>query len=268
MWNSGSFLNEKFRYRWREPLTQAELDHLAGYIEEMRGSFIEPAICLAPRGKSASEATQYSKADSVETVLRRFRELHSIGVREFGLTYDDLQNTEQHRLYGEDVERFGNDIGRAQVYFANQVWNGLQQIDPHARLTICILYYGQITSSADNHLRYYRALAEMDPDVTLYSSPTDPEAAQKMIQLTGRPHLVWDNFWSHLYGYHPAPKVVLPLLREPIDPPQIRGYTILPATPQAEDSSLVSWKTGADYMWAPDRYDPMESLARVLAKRR
>ena len=87
VWNTGSFLNEKFRYSWREPLTEPESKKLAEYIAGMRRHFVEPAICLAPRGETSKDATQYGDPKSVAAVMRRFREIHALGVSDFGITF-------------------------------------------------------------------------------------------------------------------------------------------------------------------------------------
>jgi hypothetical protein len=47
---------------------------------------------------------------------------------------------------------------------------------------------------------------------------------------------------------------------------KIAGFTWLPKIPQCEDAAMISWRTVADFAWAPERYDPARSFQSAAAR--
>lgn len=256
VWNQGTFQNQKFLYRWREPLTERESKTLQHYLILARKHFITPYIAIAPRGRNLSEATSYSSETDINLLVDKIVHLYDLGVRHVGLTFDDLGNSGQHVLVGEDVAFFNNNIGKAHYYFVEEVHKRLIAIHPDINLMVIPMIYHDLGSRGDTELSYLTTLAQLSPEIEMYSSAIYPEDALMTKDLTNRKPLIWDNFWATSYQTHSAPEFIVPLDRSKrFDHSLVTGFTFLPLIPALEDASWLSWRTAADYAWAPERYD-------------
>jgi hypothetical protein len=254
--NLGTFENEKLWYRWREPLTESEKENLRDYLIFARKHFIRPYIAIGPRGRDASGPTYYSSPTDINLVVDKMALLYDLGVRDFGLTFDDLGNVGQDVLFGEDVAFFNNDIGAAHYYFVKEVHQRLKARHPDINLMVIPMIYNHLGNRGDTELSYLASMAQLSPEIEMYSSPTYPQDVLTASHLTNRRPLIWDNFWASFYQNKPAPEFVVPLERSgSFEQSLITGFTFLPLIPASEDASLVSWKTAADYAWAPERYN-------------
>jgi len=257
VWNQGTFENQKFWYRWRVPLTEREKKKLQNYLILARKHFITPYIAIGPRGRDASEATSYSSETDINLLVDKMTVLYDLGVRNFGLSFDDLGNVGQDLLVGEDVAFFNNDIGAAHYYFVEEVHKRLKADHPDINLMVIPMIYNDLGNRGDTELSYLASLAQLSPEIEIYSSAIYPEDALMARDLTNRRPLIWDNFWASFYQNKPAPEFIVPLDRSAsFDHSLITGFTFLPLIPALEDASLLSWKTAADYAWAPERYHP------------
>jgi hypothetical protein len=266
VWNQGSFMNEKFWFRWREPLSVSEQDSLRRYFERAHAHFVDPAITIAPRGRDTSNPTIYSSDEEINLVVAKMRTLYALGLRNFGLSFDDLGNFGQDRLTGPDVEFFDNNMGEAHLYFIEQVYQRLHTDHPDITFIVVPMIYAGLNSLGDVELAYLETLGRLPPEIILYTSPEYIEEAKLARELTGRPHLVWDNFYAHFY-LAPAPEYVIPLERPAgFERTQVAGYTFLPLIPVLEDPALISWRTAANYAWAPERHKPLRAFHLAAAR--
>jgi hypothetical protein len=266
VWNQGSFLNEKFWFRWREPLSEAEQNDLRRYFARAHTNFVDPFVTIAPRGRDASNPTIYSSDDEINLVVAKMNTLYALGLRNFGLSFDDLANFGQGQLTGPDVEFFNNDMGEAHLYFIEQVYQRIRANHPDITFAVVPMIYAGLNSLGDADLAYLETLGRLPPEIILYTSPEYTEEAELVRDLTGRPHLVWDNFYAHFYQTA-APEYVIPLDRSSgFDRARVAGYTFLPLIPAIEDAALITWRTAANYAWAPDRYDPQRAFQLAAAR--
>jgi hypothetical protein len=266
IWNQGSFLNEKFWFRWREPLNDGEQETMRAYLENARSHFIEPSISIAPRGRSASDPTYYSSEQDISLVVNKFAVLYQLGYRNFGLSFDDLANFGQDRLFGPDIEIFENDIGEAHRYFVDQVYQQMQASFPDSSLTVVPMVYSGLDGLGTTDRAYLEALGRLPVEVQLFTSPEYQVEADIVRQLTGRPHLVWDNYYAYFYE-EDAPEYIIPINRPAtFVPGSVAGYVMLPFIPDMEDEVLISWRTAANYAWNPERYDPMRAFQLAAAR--
>jgi hypothetical protein len=266
IWNQGSFLNEKFWFRWREPLSEREQNDLIQYFRRAHRNFVDPFISIAPRGRDASNPTIYSSDEEIDLVVAKMNTLYELGLRNFGLSFDDLANFGQGQLSGPDVEFFNNDMGEAHLYFIEQVYRRLQANHPDITFAVVPMIYSGFNSLGDADLAYLETLGRLPPEIMLYTSPEYNEEAELARDLTGRPHLVWDNFYAHFYQT-PAPEYVIPLDRPAgFDQTRVAGYTFLPLIPATEDAALITWRTAANYAWAPERHNPQRAFQLAAAK--
>ena len=124
---------------------------------------------------------------------------------------------------------------------------------------------------------YLKTLAEGLPaDVEMITCSYTDADILAMKELTGRPTLVWHNYFvedaktaSHRltnleYG---TPFVALYTWTDPAIRAEMSGMIHL--MPQAgetpEDSARTSWNTACDWQWAPDRYEPLRSFQAAAA---
>jgi hypothetical protein len=265
VWNQGSFVNEKFWFRWREPLSASEEAEMRAYLERAHNHFVEPFVAIAPRGKDASNPTIYSSDEEINLVVAKMRVLYNLGLRNFGLSFDDLANFGQDRLSGPDVDIFNN-LAEAHLHFIEQVYWRFRADHSDITFAVVPMIYSGLSGAGDDDLVYLETLGQLPPEIMLYTSPEYTVEADLVRDVTGRPHLVWDNFYAHFY-YAPAPQYVVPLDRPGnFDQTRIAGYTFLPLIPVLEDEALITWQTAANYAWAPERHDAERSFQKAAAR--
>lgn len=277
LWNQGSFLNRKFMQRWREDLTENEINDFYYYLDLCKRHFIDPYVSFGPRSfKSgngqALHPVQYSSDDEINLVVRKMDKLYGIGFRNFGLNFDDLQNTgEDMLLIQEDEDVFGDDIGAAHSYFTQQVYNRLKALHPDITFKVLPMFYSSSNNITDVHKAYLEKFAELPAEIKLVACAGNDESVLKFAQLTERSVTVWSNFYASYKKGNSALGYLLPFpdviswdnqdIRSILD-----GFIFLPSMPDYEDAALISWKTMADYMWSPERYDREGSFQRAVAQ--
>ena len=199
--------------------------------------------------------------------------LYSLGLRNFGLRFDDLGNLGEDRLLvPQDISAFNGDIGAAQVYFIYEVYSRLKSLHPDIKFMVVPLDYSQTGNHRGQtrgglRLRQYRKLPT---DVGLYSVSYYDEDILAATCLTGRPTVaVVSNFYSE--GIEDRNEYAVPFVssigwQNSAVRSRIAGFTWLPKIPQREDAALISWRTVADFAWSPERYDPQQSFLLAAAQ--
>ncbi len=263
VWVQGTFLEDRLWYNWRDPFTTEDERALRNLMGQAKRNFVDLYISIGPRGEDAATHTVYSSDQEIDLLFAKMTALHKMGLRNFGLSFDDLEHFEQDRLYGADVEFFNNNIGEAHVYFATRIYERLKRYDPNIHFMIVPMDYHQLSNRGDEDEAYLDALRHLPAGVELYTSVESPEDARLAIEITGRRHLVWDNLWANAYR-DPAPDFVVPLNRpNDLNDQLIAGYTFMPLIPSLEGNARISWKTAADYAWAPARYSAGVSFQKA-----
>jgi hypothetical protein len=262
-WSQGSSVNDKFRFRWREPLNESEKADLQGYLDLAHASFIETYISISPKTPDLIDPPIYSSVADIQAVVSKMEDLYGLGFRRFGLSFDDLSNFGLERLYGQDVEIWGDDMGQAHLYFIEQVYNRLTHSHPDISFMVVTKNYSGIINTSASSLSYLQTLSALPIDIEIFTALEYVEEMETAAHLTGRPHVVMDNFWARFYREQ-KPEYVLPLDRPTeFDEGLIAGYAFLPSIPNIEDDSLVSWRTAAEYAWAPERYRVEDAFQRA-----
>lgn len=272
VWAQGSFLNDCLSTdNWRLDFTVSQKVAFKEFVELYQKNFIEVWIALGPRGKNPP--LQYSSVGDIDTVVRKMDVLYALGLRHFGLRFDDLGNVGEDRLLvPQDVNVFNDDIGAAQVYFISEVYSRLKSLHPDIKFMVVPMDYSQ----AGNHrgqtrgslrLRQFRKLPS---EIGIYSVSYYDEDILAATCLTGRPVVaVVSNFYSE--GVEDRYEYAVPYMsflgwQDSVIRSRIAGFTWLPKIPQREDAALISWRTAADFAWAPERYDPQRSFQLAAAQ--
>ncbi|OGV50719.1 MAG: hypothetical protein A2017_13150 [Lentisphaerae bacterium GWF2_44_16] len=268
VYHQGSFLNLKLgcdqktkKTFWREPFTSQELEMLREYLELCRRNFIEVYISFAPRGLPP---TCYSSDEDINILVGKMEALYKVGVRNLGISFDDLQNIEQNKVICEaDIKKFGDDFGAAHLYFVQNVYDRLKKKCPELNFMVLPYVYGSYVNIPEKDMQYLKTLGKLSQDiktwvVCLYTY----DGVKKTPAIAGRKPFIWDNYYTT--GDLPAFPAPIDRARELSDE-NITGYIFLPATPKQEDASKISWLNAADYMWSPQRYNAEKSYKTAIA---
>lgn len=265
VWLQGSVLNQKLWYRWRDPLTDSEAQALRAFVSRASSHFVEPYVAIGPRGPDASRPTIYSSEADIQALLRKMEALYALGVRNFGLTFDDIGNLGQGILFGADVDVFEGDIGRAHVYFVNEVYRRFRESYDDIRLMVVPMVYDNTAVLSRGDARYLQVMRQLAPEIQLITVPDSIDDLVAAAQLTGREQFIWDNYWTTAYQHNHAPEYVVPINRpSEWGESMATGYIFLPIIPILEDRAQISWYTSADYAWNPQQYDPRQSFDRAV----
>ena len=256
VWAQGSFLDNALDTdNWRRDFTADQKTILKDFFDLYRKNFIDVWMALGPRGKNPP--LQYSSDSDVDTVVRKMDGLYTLGLRNFGLRFDDLGNVgEDQLLVPQDVNAFGNDIGAAQVQFIGAVYGRLKSLHPDIRFMVVPMDYSQVGNYGENTTAgaRLRQFQKLPPEVGLYFVSYYDEDILSATLLTGRPTVaVVSNFYSE--GIEDRNEYAVPYLnflgwQNAAVRSKIAGFTWLPKIPQMEDAALISWRTAADFSWA------------------
>ena len=239
------------RYDWRSALSEDFLSRVSDLIAQGRKNAITVAVAISP-----GLTVEYSDANDVQAIMVRFKQLHSIGVREFGLFLDDIPA----RLQSENDSAKFNSIMQAHSYYCNAVWAELKKLDSDNTLAICPLqYHGKATE--EYITEFGNAL---DPDLALIwtgreicSEYLDVADAKVFQANTNHTPLYWDNYpvndVAMLHELHVGPIEG----REKGLEKYSLGYFANPM--DRFELSLISLNTIGDYLWDTQGYDPQDS---------
>jgi hypothetical protein len=262
-WNQGAAFNDKLRFRWRDPFNEIDINNLQTFLALAEQNFIDLYISISPKSPDLVDPPIYSSDSDIEAVVSKLEVLYALGYRGFGLSFDDLSNFGLERLYGKDVERWGNDIGMAHLYFIEQVYSRLKLSHPDIHFMVVTKNYSGIINTSESSKTYLQTLSGLPAEIEIFTALEYVEEMETVANLTGRPHVVMDNFWARFYREQ-KPELVLPLDRPTqFDKRLMPGYAFLPSLPHIEDESLVSWRTASEYAWAPERYDVDNAFQRA-----
>jgi hyaluronoglucosaminidase len=239
------------RYDWRSPLSEDFLNRVSDLIAQGRKNAVTVAVAISP-----GLTVEYSDANDVKAIMVRFKQLHSIGVREFGLFLDDIPA----RLQSEKDSAKFNSIMQAHSFYCNAVWTELKKLDSDNTLAICPLqYHGKATE--EYITEFGNAL---DPDLALIwtgreicSEYLDVSDAKVFKANTNHLPLYWDNYpvndVAMLHELHVGPIEG----REKGLENHSLGYFANPM--DRFELSLISLNTIGDYLWDTQGYDPQGS---------
>ena len=236
------------RYDWRSALGEDFLSRVSDLMAEGRKNGVTVAVAISP-----GLTVEYCDPSDVAAIMVRFKQLHSIGVREFGLFLDDIPA----RLQSEnDVAKFDS-VMQAHSYYCNAVWAELKKLDSENSLAICPMqYHGKATE--EYITEFGKAL---DSELALIwtgreicSEYLDVSDAKVFKANTNHSPLYWDNYpvndVAMLHELHVGPIEG----REKGLENHSLGYFANPM--DRFELSLISLSTIGDYLWDTNGYDP------------
>lgn len=207
----------------------------------------------------------FSSQEDRNKLAAKIDQLRSLGVHEFLLSFDDVQET----LKPADRNVYGTNLAAAHVSVANDLYQREKRVDPNFELWFApTTYYG-----VDDNLYWQTIRNQLDPSIpviwtgdwVLNQTITSAQADQ-VAHLLGRKPLLWDNYPVNDYTYvvKKAPQLLLgPLEGRSSDlPAHLAGYI---ANPMIQpESSKVAIATIGEYLFNPAAYQPYTAWKNAL----
>jgi hyaluronoglucosaminidase len=240
------------REEWRKLYSEEQIERFKKEIEEAKKNFIEYGYVISP-----VKSVNYSQEKSFDALKRKIDQLYEIGIRNFGVFFDDIPEmmTPTDSLYFKEV-------AEAHVEFTNKLYRYLKGKDKNIRVFFCPIYYSGTQPTPYMKIVRDKLEKEIDigwtgPDICSYEITEDD--AKKFSEIAGKFPGIGDNYpvagtWGlgplrnrgkYLYKYSKS-YIVNPLGKKPI-------------------SSQLPLLTIADYAWNSENYEPEESFKNAIS---
>lgn len=241
------------RHDWRLPYSGSDLERFRELVDRCSERGVDFVFCLLP-----GLSVRYSSEEDGAALVAKFESVASLGVRSFGLLLDDIPTDLQHP---EDRSAF-RELVDAQVALIRRVW---ERLGPERRLIVCpTVYWGRGDEP------YVERLGRgIDPSIDLFwtgraiCSPTlDIADAAAFARSTLRPPTYWDNYpvndvaMGHELHIGPYRGRDRHLYRF--------ATGVIANGMERFEASKIPFATIADYLAAPEAYDPESSWQRAL----
>jgi hyaluronoglucosaminidase len=241
------------RRAWREPYRGEDRDRLAELATCCSEHGVEFVYCLSP-----GLSIRYSDDTDLEALVAKLETVGALGVRRFGLLLDDIPTELQHPA---DQQAFGT-LADAHVHLIRRVF---ERLPKGAELIVCpTVYWGRGDEA------YLATLGRsIDPRVDVFwtgqsicSIALDLDGARRFADTTGRHPTFWDNYpvndVAMAFELHIGPY----RRRDPHLAEASRG--VIANGMELFEASKVPFATIADYLRAPEAYDPESSWRAAI----
>lgn len=242
------------RERWREPYSTADITPLAELVSHARAHGLRVVYCLSP-----GLTMQYSEPAEIATICNKFDAVAALGIRDFGVFFDDIPRQLQHPA---DRRSFGG-TAEAHAHVINAVFRHLHT--RNSSLIVCpTAYWGH---DDVDYLPYFGRAVDPRVDVfwtgrAICSPRIDLAEVASIARTLNRPVTLWDNYpvndvamWGELH--------VGPYLGRDRHLYRFTRGVIANVMERAE-SSKIAVATIADYLVAPESYEPETSWHRAI----
>ena len=244
------------RELWRDLYPEADLAKLKELVDLAKECYMDFHWCIAP-----GLSMKYSSEAEFETLLTKTKQLYSIGIRNFGLLLDDI---DEELAFPEDKAMYGETVN-AHIDLVEKYHNALLEIDSCNKLTICpTLYNGK----GDEY--YISKLGQnISPMISLFWTGKDicsrellSMDAIKFVESTRHKPLYWDNYpvndMAMFNEMH-----ISPIINRDADLWKYSEGIISNAMEYAE-CSKIPLMTIADYLWDSENYDADASWRNAI----
>lgn len=246
------------RQDWRIAYTGEELRRLRELIDCCRGHDVDFVYCLSP-----GLSIRYSDAGDITALTAKLASIGDLGVTAFGLLLDDIPTELQHAA---DREQF-TDLVDAHISLIGSVYDAMLARSPHDRLIVCpTAYWGY--GDEDYLVRLGRGI---DPRIDVFhtgraicSATLDLADAATVARSLNRPATYWDNYpvndvaMGHELHIGPYRGRDRHLYRF--------STGVIANGMELAESSKIAFATIADYLRAPEAYDPEASWRAAIAE--
>ncbi len=243
------------RAEWDRPYPPKRLAYLANLVHAAQRDHLIFVYSISP-----GQSINYHSAHDFSLLMAKIRQVESLGVRHFMLSFDDITSPPNFQL------------AVAQAQLADHVLHQERQSQPTFSLLFTpTLYYG---TSPNPYWRGLKTALYQGIDVIwtgpwVLSRTITASQARTVEQLTGHRLVIWDNYPVNDYTYVQPPhhpRLFLgPLTgRSAGLVHQVGGYFFNPML-QAEASEIALW-TGAAFLHHPHRYRPLTAWSQAVVK--
>lgn len=245
------------RARWREPYPESVMGHFAHTVALARSVGVSFCYTLSP-----AETIRFTDETDFATLTARLRTFYQLGVRAFGLLFDDIVPVLRQEA---DRACFAT-AAHAQAALANRVYAWLQVLDPACTLLCCPVEYAGIAPFPTG----LHVLAEaLHPAIDLFytgpatCTPTITTAdVLAFTTVTGRVPILWDNYpvndLAMTAELHLGPLQGREVTLHAATKGYIANLMLQPA------ASRIPLLTVAEYVADPYHYDPVVAWERAL----
>lgn len=236
------------RERWRDFYDTDSLKNLKFMVEQSAERALDFWYTLGP-----GLSMKYSSELDFKDLLNKFFQLAGLGIRHFGLLFDDIPEELQH---AEDQELF-SDLPEAHISISNRIYKELTSLYSNLKFVVCpTQYHGK-----GNEYYISRLGDGLDPRIEIFW--TGPEICSRTLSLDDtsllarqihRPVLFWDNY----------PVNDLEMAQElHIGPYRERDIHLFRASSgvvangmEHPESSRIAFHTIGAYLWSAENYNP------------
>jgi len=242
------------RERWQDPHPEETIRNIRELLGEAEG--IRFTYCLSP-----GLSMEYANPLHVERLLEKYRRMFELGVRHFGLLFDDIP---MQLMHAEDRVRFEH-LADAHAQTILKVWEAMNRWEESVSLVVCPTLYNGMGDEP-----YIRDLGRRLPkEIHLFwtgrfvCSPFLTEGdAIRFTEHTGHRPLFWDNYPVNDLAMANELHIGPLLHRDPHLYLHAEGF-VANAMEYAE-SSKIPLITIADYLRDPEGYDPAASWRKAV----
>ncbi|PIU64878.1 MAG: hypothetical protein COS84_07725 [Armatimonadetes bacterium CG07_land_8_20_14_0_80_40_9] len=242
-----------FRRQWRRMYPEEELENFKEYLKTCKENHIVFCYSLSP-----AMSMVYSRESEFETLLKKYRQIQDLGVKNFSIFFDDVLPLLSNP---EDRAKFKS-VAEAEVYVTNRLYKKLKERDPEVRLAFVPNQYWDVKRSAYLDTVKEKLNPEIDIGWTGMKITADKitkQDAQKFIDYLGKRPGLGDNLSPLGPIYDRSGD-----LYETCD-----AYIVNPcgfASPGIAQLTKFFASTLADYAWNPLAYEPERSFRIACEK--
>ncbi len=244
------------REKWREKYPEKELLSLKELVDVSKKYYMDFYWCIAP-----GLSVKYSDESEFNTLVEKTKQLYSIGITDFGLLLDDI---DEELEFPDDKSRYGETVN-AHIDFINRYYSALKDVDSSIRLTVCpTLYHGK-----GNEYYISKLGQNIPPQVSVFWTGKDICSrellsfdALKFIECTHHKPLYWDNYPVNDCSMYNEMHIS-PIINRDKDLWKYSEGIIANCMEYAE-CSKIPLITFADFLWDSESYDSEKSFENAI----
>ncbi len=239
------------REKWRDAYPETELSRLKELVDASERYYMDFYWCIAP-----GLSMRYSDENEFNAIINKSRQLYSIGIRNFGLLLDDIDDELE---FSDDKALFGETVN-AHISLINRYYDALKEIDTSVSLTVCpTLYHGK-----GNEYYISKLGQNISPLISVFWTGRDicsreltSMEAVKFIENTHHKPLYWDNYPVNDCAMYNEMHLS-PIINRDGD---LWKYSegIISNCMEYAECSKIPLITVADYLWDSEGYNPQAS---------
>jgi hyaluronoglucosaminidase len=244
------------REKWHELYSQEKLLSIKELFQHCKKRYVDFYFTVGP-----GLSMKYSNKESFCSLFRKYTQLFEIGVRHFGIFFDDIP---LKMLHQEDRDTFA-DLAEAHGFVINELYKGLKNLDKSIRLLVC----GTVYSGKGNE-EYTVKLASMIPQEvhmfwtgrSICSQELDSRDAGFFCKNTLHKPLYWDNYPVNDANMQRELHLG-PLINRDRD---LYKYSegLVVNVMEYKEASMIPVITACHYLWDCENYDSYLSLENAV----